>query len=120
MIYIDHEINLAIIAEIKLNTTNIDKFNLIYFSQFCIEVQYCFDKFNIISNALNKLSMKFSIKNKISNLNIDAKKSKIDQMYAYVTRVTAGLGFGQKNPTLKHSRVGSDTYNCPTNRVGQS
>ena len=89
MIYIDHETNFAIIVEIKTNITNIDKFNLklikasIYFSQFHIAIRHRFDKFNIISNALNKLSMKFSIKNKISSLNIDAKKSKINQIYAY-------------------------------------
>ena len=89
MIYIDYETNFVIIVKIKLNTTNIDKFNLklirisIYFSQFRIEIQHRFDKFNIISNALSRLSMKSSIKNRINNLNIDPKNTKVDQIYAY-------------------------------------
>ena len=73
IIYTDHEINSSIVVETKLNITNIDKLNMklirafIYFSQFRIEMRHRFDKFNIISNALNRLSMKSFIKKKITS-----------------------------------------------------
>lgn len=91
VIYTDHEANLSIATKTKLNTINIDKLNMkliktfIYLSQFAIEVQHRFDKFNIISNALSRLPMKNSFQKKRNNLNIDAKDSKSNLIYAYVT-----------------------------------
>lgn len=86
MIYTDHEVNSVIAAETKFNTTNIDKLNLkfikasIYLFQFRFEVRHRSEKFNIVSDALSKLSI---IKHK-NNLDIDAEDSKSDHVYAFV------------------------------------
>lgn len=88
-IYINYEINFIITTKIKLNTTNIDKFNLklikisIYFFQFWFEMRHCSEKFNVISNVFNKLLMTLSIKK--NSLNIDTKNSNTNQMYIYAT-----------------------------------
>ena len=64
VIHIDHGANPAIAVEIKLNTINIDKLNFklikisTYLSQFKLDVCYRFEKFNVISNVLNKLPEK--------------------------------------------------------------
>ena len=90
IIYTDHETNSAIVAETKLSTTNINKLNMkfikafIYLSQFRIEVRHRLGKFNVVSNALSRLSIK-SVNKSINNLNIDAENPKTDQIYAYVT-----------------------------------
>ena len=90
IIYTNHETNFTIIVETKLNITNINKLNMkfikafIYFFQFHIEMRHKFKKYNVVSNALNKLSIK-SINKLINNLNIDAKNSKTNQIYAYIT-----------------------------------
>ena len=63
VIYIDHEINLAIAAKTKLNITNIDKLNIkliktsIYLFQFWLNVSHWSDKFNIIPDVLSRLSI---------------------------------------------------------------
>ena len=68
VIYINHEANLVITIEIKLNTININKLNLklirisIYLFQFRLNVKHRFENFNVISNAFNRLSI---AKNKI-------------------------------------------------------
>lgn len=60
----NHEINVAIINQIKLNITSIDKLNIklirifICFFQFKIKVKHKSEKINIISNALSKLFTK--------------------------------------------------------------
>ena len=56
----------------------------IYFFQFRIEMRHKFEKFNVVSNALNKLLIK-SVNKSINNLNIDAKNLKTNQIYVYVT-----------------------------------
>ena len=90
IIYTDHETNFTIIIETKFSITNIHKLNIkfikvfIYFFQFRIKMRHKFEKFNVVSNALNKLSIK-SVNKSINNLNIDAKNSKTDQIYVYVT-----------------------------------
>ena len=74
MIYIDHETNSTIVNQTKFSTINIDKLNMkliktsIYLSQFRLKIKHKFEKFNIISNALNKLPIK---KNTLNNLNLD-------------------------------------------------
>ena len=88
VIYIDHETNLATTTKTKLNTTNINKFNLklirvsTYFFQFRLNVRHRSKKFNIVSNALSKLSIK-KTSNKKNNLEINADDSKSDNVYAY-------------------------------------
>ena len=90
IIYTDHEANFMIVAETKLSTININKLNMkfikifIYFFQFRIEMRHKLEKFNVVSNALNKLFIKSNNKS-INSLNINAKNSKTDQIYAYVT-----------------------------------
>ena len=90
IIYTDHEANFMIVAKTKFSTININKLNMkfiktfIYFFQFRIEMRHKFEKFNVVSNALSRLSIK-SINKSINNLNIDAKNSKTDQIYVYVT-----------------------------------
>lgn len=90
VIYIDHEVNPVIAAETKLSTTNINKLNLklirasTYLSQFRFDVRHRFGKSNVIPNALSRLSVKATSKAK-GSLDIDAKDSKIDRMYAQVT-----------------------------------
>ena len=70
MIYTNHETNSIITTKIRFSTTNIDKFNLkfirtsIYFFQFWFDVRHRFDKFNVISDVLNQLFMKFFNKRK--------------------------------------------------------
>lgn len=90
IIYIDHEVNSTIAAETKLNIININKLNLklirifIYFFQFRLNVRHRSKKFNVMSDAFSRLPNKSSTKNE-NSLDIDAKNSKFDQMYAYVT-----------------------------------
>ena len=90
IIYTNHEANFVIVVETKFSKININKLNMkfikafIYFSQFRIEMRHKFEKFNVVSNALNKLSIK-SVNKSINNLNIDAKNLKTDQIYAYAT-----------------------------------
>lgn len=84
IIYIDHEANSTIITQIKLNTINIDKLNLklikafIYLSQFCLTIRHKFDKTNVISNALSRLSTKLKKKNSVDlkHYHDDMKNSK--------------------------------------------
>ena len=82
VIYTNHETNFTITVKTKLNITNINKLNMkfikafTYFSQFHIEMRHKFEKFNVVSNALNRLSIK-SVNKSINNL-------KIDQIYVYV------------------------------------
>ena len=89
IIYTNHEINPTIATKTKLSIINIDKLNLkliktfTYFFQFRIKMRHRFEKFNVISNALSRLSMKSFTKKKRDSLNIDAKNPKIDQIYAY-------------------------------------
>ena len=92
VIYIDHEANFMIVVETKLSTTNINKLNMkliktsIYFFQFRIEMRHKLEKFNIVSNVLNRLSIKSKSTSKsINSFDIDAENSKTDLIYAYVT-----------------------------------
>ena len=50
-----------------------------YFSQFRIEVKHKFEKFNIISNALNRLPIKG--KSTLNNLNVNVEKMNNDKTY---------------------------------------
>lgn len=83
VIYINHGVNSVIATKTKLSTTNIDKLNLkfirvsTYFSQFRLDVRHCFEKFNVISNALSRLFVKTTSKAK-NNFDIDTENSKID------------------------------------------
>ena len=87
VIYIDHETNSIITTETKFNTININKLNLklikisIYLFQFRFNVKHRSKKFNVILNAFNKFSI---TKKKIKNiLKINAKNSKLNQIYAH-------------------------------------
>ena len=87
VIYIDHKTNSAIATETKFSIINIDKLNLklirisIYFFQFRLNIKHRFEKFNVILNALSRLSI---AKKKIKNiLKINAKNSDFDQIYAH-------------------------------------
>ena len=99
IIYTDHGANSIIIVKMKLSTTNINKLiikllkTFTYFSQFRIEMRHKSGKFNVVSNALHKLSIK-SINSSINSLDIDAKNSKTDLIYAYaITLVEISLDF---------------------------
>ena len=92
IIYTDHETNFIIAAETKLITININKLNMkfikifTYFSQFRIEMRHKFEKFNVVSNALSRLSIKSKPTSKsINSFDIDAENPKTDQIYTYVT-----------------------------------
>ena len=102
IIYTNHETNFMIVAETKLSTININKLNMkfikafIYCFQFRIKMRHKFKKFNVVSNALSKLSIKLNNKS-INSLNIDAKNSKTDQIYIYIiTFVEISLEFKKK------------------------
>ena len=88
VIYTNHETNSAIAAEIKLSTTNIDKLNMklirasTYLFQFRLEVRHRFEKFNIISNAFSRLSVKTQSRKK-NNFEINANDPKSNRIYAY-------------------------------------
>ena len=64
ILYTNHRAIIKIINQTKLSFTNIDKQNLklmktsMYLFQFRLKIRHRFEKFNIISNALNRLSMK--------------------------------------------------------------
>ena len=89
IIYTNHGANPTIAAETKLSTTNIDKLNMklirasIYLSQFRLDVRHRSGKFNIIADALNRLSSKTPAKN--NSLDIDAENPETDQVYVYAS-----------------------------------
>ena len=57
-----------------------------YLFQFRIEIKHKFEKFNVVSNALSRLSIKSKSTSKsINSLDIDAENSKTDLIYTYVT-----------------------------------
>ena len=107
ILYIDHETTIEIINQTKLNFINIDKQNLkliktsMYLFQFRLKIRHRFEKFNIISNALNKLSMK--TKNSKKKLDLKhyiefLKNSENDQTYVYVvTLIEMSKSFKKKN-----------------------
>ena len=90
IIYTDHGANSAIASQIKLSTINIDKLNMklirafTYLSQFNLDIRHRSDKFNVISDALSRLSTKF-IFSVIDSLDLDSydsvTKSSIDHVY---------------------------------------
>jgi hypothetical protein len=97
IIYIDHDVSSVITAVIKLITSSTNRLNMklirafMYLSQFRLNIRHRSEKFNIISDALSRLSVK---KNNSShealNLNLDHFQSNIedsenDQIYAYFT-----------------------------------
>jgi hypothetical protein len=97
IIYIDHDANSVIATIIKLSIISTNKLNMklmrafMYFSQFRLNIRHRSKKFNVISNALSRLSIK---KNNNShealNLNLDHFQSNIqnsenDLTYAYFT-----------------------------------
>ena len=63
MIFMNHVANSAIVNQIKLTFSNIDKFNLrlirvfTYLSQFQLNIKYRFDKQHVISNVFFRLSI---------------------------------------------------------------
>jgi hypothetical protein len=97
IIYTNHDVNSTIISVIKLSTSSTNKLNMklirafMYLSQFRLNIKHRSEKSNIVSDVLNRLSMK---KNRsfyeALNLNLDhiqsnMKSSKNDRTYVYVT-----------------------------------
>jgi hypothetical protein len=101
IIYTNHEIISILTATIKLITLSTNRLNMklirvfMYFSQFRLNICHRSEKFNIISNALSRLSVKKNNSaHEILNLNQDLehyqrnmKNSERDQIYAYVITI---------------------------------
>ncbi len=97
IIYIDHDVNSIITTIIKLSIFNTNRFNMklmrvfMYFSQFCLNIRHRSRKFNVVSNALSRLSIKKdNSTHEALNLNLNYLQSntqslKNDQIYAYFT-----------------------------------
>jgi superfamily II helicase len=99
IIYTNHEISSVITAIIKLMTFSTNQLNMklirafMYLFQFRLNMKHRSEKFNVISNALSRLSItKDNISHEALNLNQDLKNyqfnmrnSKSDQIYAYAT-----------------------------------
>ena len=92
IIYTNHENITRIVKQIKLNSTNTNKINLrliralMYLSQFQLKIRHCFEKFNIISDAFNRLSTRKTIQKKLINLKTyhdELKNSKNDLIHAH-------------------------------------
>ena len=105
ILYIDHEAIIEIINQTKLNFINIDKQNLklirasMYLFQFRLEIRHRFEKFNVIFDVLNRLSMKK--KNSKKKLDLKhyiefLKNSKNDHIYAYAAILIEMSSFFKK------------------------
>lgn len=83
VIYTNHEASSSIVTQIKLTSSNIDRLNMklvrasIYLSQFRLSVHHKFDKSNIVSNALSRLSIRFIKMDNVDALDVDS------EIYAY-------------------------------------
>jgi hypothetical protein len=96
IIYIDHDFSSAIAAITKLITFNTNCLNMklirafMYLFQFRLNIRHRSEKFNVISDALSRLSMKKdNNSHEALNLNLNHYQSKMknsenDQIYAYV------------------------------------
>ncbi len=105
IIYIDHDVNSAIIAVIKLSTITTNRLNMklvrafMYLSQFRLNIRHRSEKFNVVSDALDKLFVKKNNNShEILNLNQDLKhyqlnmrNSENDQVYAFVITLVTML-----------------------------
>lgn len=95
IIYTDNEVNTLIVATTKLSTININKLNMkfirvsIYLSQFRLDIRHRSRKFNIVSNAISRLSIKSdrslndSLNLNFEHFDIALIDSENDQIYAY-------------------------------------
>lgn len=89
IMFIDHSINSSIVSRITMNSDNTDKLNLrlvkalTYFSQFKLKVWYKIDKFNVISDALFKLSATKNAKDssKMNALNLNTYHAEIEDIF---------------------------------------
>ena len=95
IIYIDHATNLAIVRQIKLTSSSVDKLNIklirvfVYLSQFKLNIRYKLSKFYIILDALSRLFItnrifidKDNVLN-IENFHDNIINSKDNYIYAY-------------------------------------
>ena len=89
----NHENITKIVKQIKLNSINTNKINLrlirasMYLSQFRLKIRHRSEKFNIISNAFNRLSTKKTTHEKLINLKTyhdELKNSENDLTHAHV------------------------------------
>jgi hypothetical protein len=97
IIYIDHDVSSVITTIIKLSISSTNRFNMklmrvfMYFSQFRLNIRHRSEKFNVVSNALSRLSVKKdNITHEALNLNLNhlqsnTQNSKSNQIYAYFT-----------------------------------
>jgi hypothetical protein len=97
IIYIDHEVSSVIAAIIKLSIFSTDRLNMklirasMYLSQFRLNIRHRAEKFNIVSDALSRLSVeKNNSSHEALDLDLDHYQSKMknsenDRIYAYVT-----------------------------------
>ena len=86
IIFIDHVVNSIIINQIKLTSFNVNKLNFklvrafMYLSQFRLKIYHRNDKFNVVIDALNRLSTirHNFVDKKIDNLNLNIYHNKIE------------------------------------------
>jgi hypothetical protein len=109
IIYTDHDASSVIAAIIKLITSSTNRLNMklirafMYLFQFRLNIRHRSKKFNIVSNALSRLSVEKNISSHEA-LNIDLKHyqsnmntSENDQTYAYaITLIEMSTEFHSK------------------------
>jgi hypothetical protein len=97
IIYTNHEINSIITTIIKLITSSTDRLNMklirvfMYLSQFRLNIRHRSEKFNIISDALSRLSIErdnsaheaLNLNQDLKNFQSNMKCFESDQIYAY-------------------------------------
>ena len=85
IMYIDHVVNTIIVKQTKLIFNNVDELNLklirasIYLSQFRLKIFHRIDKFNVVFDALNQLSI-----NRHSTSNIEIDSLDIESYHAFL------------------------------------
>jgi hypothetical protein len=99
IIYTNHEVSSAIAAIIKLITSSTNRLNMklirafMYLSQFRLNIRHRSGKFNIIPNALSRLSVEkdnsalevFDLNQDLEHYQSNMKNSESDHVYAYAT-----------------------------------
>ena len=78
VVYIDHDVNISIVNQIKLISSNMKKLNMklvrasTYLSQFRLLMYHRFEKSNIVFDVLNRLSSNFDKRDDVNDLNVDS------------------------------------------------
>ena len=91
IIYTNHGASPSIVFQIKLTFSNTNRFNMklirafTYFFQFKLKIHHRIDRFNFVSNALNRLFIKNTRVNSSNDLNVNNYfiKDTVDIVYAF-------------------------------------